>query len=78
VEGSKNCNLIEQNSDYFFLLRSGMPDIRLGKGIYSATKNLHVNCYGFDNETTICFEDGCIRDLFYADNVKGLCYLDKK
>lgn len=73
----KYCNRILQSNSYFFSLRSSLIDTSIGEGLYSPKGNLSVNCHGYDNDTTICFEDGCVRDLFYADNIKGLCYIDQ-
>lgn len=73
-ETIRGCEPIALNHDYKLTMQSAMPDIRVGKGVYSATKNLHVDCYGFNSETTICFEKGCIRDLFYSLELQGVCY----
>ena len=41
-------------------------------------KSLDVDCFGFDDQTPICYDRNCIRDLFHADNIKGLYFLKEK
>ena len=37
---------------------------------------LDVQCYGYE-DTTICYEEDCIPELYYAKNLKGLHLIDE-
>jgi hypothetical protein len=39
--------------------------------------SLLVNCFAFDDSTTICLERDSINDLDYAENLQGLCFMQK-
>ncbi len=74
----KNCNLLQVNGRYQLSLRSmlfvGEKD---GINITRATNDL-VKCVGVDETTSICFDDDSVQDLFYTDNLNGLCYIENE
>ena len=47
----------------------------IGNSNVSPSVTLNVNCLSFDDSTRICLERDSINDLFYAENLKGLCPL---
>lgn len=70
-----DCKNIKVNKYYSLNLISSLGDIKVGEFTYSQ-KNHYVNCFAYDSITTICYENGCVRDLFHMENINGLC-LDK-
>jgi hypothetical protein len=73
-----NCDsVIRLNSSYEFELHSSLTDFKIGKIVVSPKATLNVPCFYYDASTTICLEGDSIRDLYYADNVKGLCFIKK-
>jgi hypothetical protein len=71
-EEAENCNRIRINSNYKFDLHSvrdvpGDPN--------SGKKSLQVSCFDYGDSTIICLEGDSIRDLYYSDNIKGLCFI---
>lgn|GEM_PF-1344359 len=69
-----SCNKIEKDGEYDFNLHSRLSDRRIGNKEILPQNSLLVNCFSYDDSTTICLERDSINDLFYADNVKGLCF----
>ncbi len=49
-----------------------------GHTIIPANQIMEFSGWGIDETTTIAFEGDSIRDLYYADNIKGLCLIKKK
>lgn len=75
-EKKSNCNLIKKGSSYKFNLVSIKENAPLIGGIKIKPINyMDVNCYQFDKETSICKEKG-IYDLYLANNIKGLCFIN--
>lgn len=69
-----NCDKLQVNSKYLFKLKSRVFTGKInGKRITAATNDL-VKCLGLDQETIVCFDDNCVQDLFYTENIAGLCY----
>jgi hypothetical protein len=73
-EATTPCLKIHEKGIYAFQLHGRFAGKFLGRDDLSA-KNLPVSGYGFDDSTTIVLERGMVRDLFIADNIKGLCYI---
>jgi hypothetical protein len=71
---STNCDPLEVNGKYVFKLKSRIfiGEVN-GTKITRATNDL-VKCIGLDRVTTVCFDDNCVQDLFYTENIAGLCY----
>jgi hypothetical protein len=74
----KKCNRIKMGSDYPFLLHSILDNLPAGFKNLSPKRNPQINCVGFDESTSICVEEGMVRDLFSADNLQGLCFVGKQ
>ena len=68
-----NCNKIKLNHLYAFKLQS-MSMVN-GKSITPSASKYEVSGMAVDDSTTIAFEMDTQWDLFYADNLKGLCFL---
>lgn len=75
--GLYNCNKIELNSNYLLKLRP----MRVIKPIVGAGEIQPINyldfadpCRKFDDSTKICIER-YMKDLYFADNIKGLCFI---
>ncbi len=68
---------IRPNGRYAFNLRSRLSAFRIGNVLVSPQSS-NVNCFAFDEETNICLEGDSIRDLYQAENVKGLSFLKNK
>lgn len=67
------CRNIKLNKMYAFKLRSminNLPKIN-NVSLYVYT----INCYSFDEETSICLEKDSIRNLYFPENIKGLCFI---
>jgi hypothetical protein len=73
----KKCNRVKMGSNYPFLLHSILDDLPAGFEALSPKRNPQINCVGFDDSTSICVEEGMVRDLFSADNLQGLCFIGK-
>ena len=72
----ENCERIKVNVRYDFKLHSSLSDFKIGNVTIHQT-DLNVSCYAYDASTYICLERDSINDLYYADNIKGLCYINK-
>lgn len=71
-----NCkNIIAVGKWYDFVLKSNKQNAPVVGGVKLAPVS-YTGCYQFDSETTICLEPKKgIYDLFYTDDLKGICYL---
>ena len=74
-ESTINCAIISVGKTYKFNLNSFL--VVNGHRIIPANQINELSGWRVDSVTTIKFENDLIRDLFYADNIKGLCYLGK-
>lgn len=75
---SNNCMPIRLNQTYYLTLHTALPDVRTAKGGTISVKSMGlVNCFDFDDQTQICYENDCVRDIFYSENIKGRCYIVK-
>lgn len=78
-EDSEKCSKqIEVNAQYNFDLKDARHVIIKDSGGVKYSHYLHnVNCLSIDNRTKVCINDSLnyIQSLFYATNIKGLCYL---
>lgn len=71
-----NCKMININSDYEFTLHSMRDSAPVINGIKMTPVNyMDINCYQFDENTSICKEKD-IYDLYFSDNIKGLCFIN--
>lgn len=70
ASGNKIC----LNDNYAFKLHSTLSEFRIGN-VTISPKSSNVNCFAFDKETNICLEGDSIRDLYQADNIKGLYFI---
>jgi hypothetical protein len=73
----KKCIRVKTGSSYPFLIHSILDNLPAGFENLSPKRNPQINCVGFDDSTSICVEDGMVRDLFTADNLQGLCFIGK-
>ncbi len=72
-----NCVRIQENGEYEFTLHSSLSNRSVGTDVILPQNSLSVNCFNYNDSTTICLERDSINDLFYADNLKGLCFKKK-
>jgi len=74
---SKKCKqTILLKEKYFLSLKSKRELAPIINGVKIAPFN--VDCFVFDEETTICIEqDIGIYDLYFTDDIVGLCYVRK-
>jgi hypothetical protein len=70
------CKGIVVNGSYKFHLTSILSVN--GVSIVPSNQIYELSGWKIDNATTISFEGDSIRDLFYADNIKGLCFTKNK
>lgn len=72
-----NCSKIRLNNYYNFKLHSRRENAPVINGVKMDPVNyLVINCYKYDKDTEICIDaKNGIFDLYYADNVKGLCFI---
>lgn len=69
-----DCDQLKVDKKYFFKLRSRIFTGEIDGGKIADVTNDLVKCIGLDRETTVCFDDNCVQDLFYTENIEGLCY----
>jgi hypothetical protein len=65
---------IQLNRMYAFELHSILSEFRIGNATVSP-KTSNINCFAFDEKTNICLEGDSIKDLYSANNIKGLYYI---
>lgn len=70
----EKCNKIRVGKHYKFQLKSMYELAPVINGVKMYSYN--ISCYQFDEDTAICREEG-IDDLYFADNVLGLCFVDQ-
>lgn len=70
----ENCNIIKENGEYEFDLHSSLFGRNIGGESIPRPNSLMVNCFSYDDSTKICLEKDSIIDLFYGDNIEGLCF----
>jgi len=70
------CKNIGNNRYYEFNLHSQTGEYKIGNVVVPVS--LHVDCFAYDDSTSICLERDSIRALYHADNIKGLCFLKNK
>lgn len=74
-EKIKDCHSIRIGVKYKFKIHAVSDNAPTIGGLKIKPMNyLDVACYQFDKQTKICREDG-MYDIYYADNIKGLCYI---
>lgn len=73
-EWDVDCNLIKANEEYEFMLHSQSFNPATGNLEILPENSLLVNCFYYDDSTKICLERDSINDLFYGDNIRGLCF----
>jgi len=72
----KECDFIHVGSEYEFNL-SSIRSEKYKFGNKTISSSLVVNCFYFDKQTKICIEESeGIYDLFWTNQLKGLCYID--
>lgn len=72
---NSNCNKIIVGKYYVFELKSRKENAPNVNGVKLDPIN-YTGCYQYDSITTICLEPKRgILDLFYTDDLKGICYL---
>ena len=69
----ENCNKIQINKAYNFILHSRIYPDQLGGITINTIRHDLVTCFSYDDSTIICLERDSINDLHYASNLKGLC-----
>lgn len=71
----ENCKKIVVGGKYDFELKSKKENAPIIGGVKLDPVG-YTGCYEFDKETTICLEPKRgIYDLFYTNDLKGICYL---
>lgn len=71
----QNCKKIVVNGKYDFELKSKKENAPIIGGVKLDPVG-YTGCYVFDKETTICLEPKRgIYDLFFTNDLKGICYL---
>lgn len=75
VTPNVNCNKIVKGKSYDFKLHSRKANAPEINGIkVNPVNSLDIPCYTFDENTNICIEPKKgIYDLYFAENLKGLC-----
>jgi hypothetical protein len=74
-ERTNKCSGIVVDDFYKFRLHSMMKVN--GRSIIPANEIMELSGWRIDNSTTVNFEGDSIRDLYYGDNIKGLCFIKK-
>ena len=69
-------NKIEPRNRYYFKLYSIISNRKVANTSILPQNSLLVNCYSFDDTTQICLENGLLRELYYAENLKGLFLIE--
>lgn len=69
---------IKINMSYEFKLHSSLLNRKIGNTTILPQNSLLVNCFSYDDKTQICLEGDSIRDLYHADNIKGLYFIEKR
>ncbi len=70
-----NCELITLGSNYEFKLKSMRENAPTFRGLKVSPINyMDIKCFQFDENTQICKEAG-IYDLYFAENINGLCFI---
>lgn len=69
------CDQIQEGAVYKFKLHSLLKNRQIAGKEVLPQNSLLVNCFSFDDSTSICIEKDSINDLHAAENIKGLCYL---
>jgi hypothetical protein len=70
-----SCKEIVIGNSYYFDLKSNKQNAPTIKNV-KLDPSGYTGCYQFDSETSICLEpDKGIFDLFFTENLKGVCYL---
>jgi len=73
-EHTAKCRPIKKGSNYPFKLKSMRDNAPTIGGIkISPMNHLDIQCFQFEENTIICKEDG-IYDLYFAENINGLCF----
>ncbi|HEX8577759.1 MAG TPA: hypothetical protein VF677_15840 [Flavobacterium sp.] len=74
---TSKCTKIKLNSYFDFKLHSTRENAPVIGGVKLSPINyLIINCYTYEKDTKICIDvKNGIFDLYYADNVKGLCFI---
>lgn len=75
---NSNCSKIQVNHNYNLQLESlSEQEFELEGNTVSLAGNTLVNCFSLDKETTVCKEeDKRIYDLYFVENIKGLCLIE--
>lgn len=69
-----NCKQIQINHQFPFILHGRIADRQASKFRLSPEASLLVNCFSYDDSTSICVERDTINDLYSAENITGLCF----
>lgn len=68
-------NRIQVNHFYPFKLTSRRDNAAVINGVKLSPQNyLDIECYVYDDSTSICIERDSINELHHASNIKGLCF----
>lgn len=74
-EDAKGFERIKINKSYEFELHSTLLNRQIGNTTILPQNSLLVNCFSYDDSTKICLEGDSIRDLYHADNIKGIYFI---
>lgn len=73
-EKMEDCKKIKLGKKYNLELQSLKSQTPVIDGVKISPVNyLDINCFTFEDNTQICKEEG-VYDLYFAENIKGLCF----
>ena len=75
-ESIANCNEIKKNGIYDFKLQAILKNRFKNTKFPKPMNDLDITCFTFEGGIKICREEG-MDELYYADNIKGSCFLKK-
>ena len=77
-ESVKKCDQIRINVSYDFKLRVFLGNFKIGNTYLKDIPDLNVGGFGVGDSTVIMIEGGLVHHLYYAENIKGLCYFGNR
>ena len=70
-------NKILINGKYPFKLSPTLSNRTVAGKVLLPQNTLLVNCFSYDDSTRVCLEDNMVRELYRAENIKGLCFISE-
>jgi hypothetical protein len=69
----RNCRLIKINKTYILKLKPYLHQFK-----FVDLSEAHVGTIGLQDGTSVPVEDNCIKDVFFTDDISGICLLIKQ